>query len=306
MNPSNQSTVTFFIIRGISDLPELQLPIFLLVLFIYLISLSGNMTILLLLCSDRRLHTPMYFFLCNLSILDMSSTTITLHKILVNFVTGDHGVSFFACMTQMYVFSSFACDGLYLLTAMSYDRYVAICNPLRYPVLMNHRVCALLATVCWTLGLTQMIPFLVFLSILSHYESNVINHFFCDILPLMKISDRGTSFLEIYTDCIGFFLWTGPFIFTFLSYVYIIKSILKIRTNSGRRKAFYTCSSHITVVSILYVTLGTQYLSPTSEDNLDSNKLFALLNAAAVPMLNPLIYSLKNKDVKSALRRRLR
>ncbi|KAM8952739.1 olfactory receptor 8B8-like [Pelodytes ibericus] len=305
MNRTNQTSVTYFIIKGISDDPELRVPIFLLVLLIYLIVLAGNLTILLLVCLDPHLHTPMYFFLGNLSVLDMSSSTITLHKSLVMASTRNNMVTFLGCMTQMYLFSSFSCDGLFVLTAMSYDRYVAICNPLRYPVVMNYRTCSLLATVCWSLGCAQILPILVFLASLKHYKSNVINHFFCDIVPLMRLSCTGTSALELFIFINGIFLSTCPFVFTFFSYVFIINAILKIRSTSGRRKAFYTCSSHLTVVTLLYVTLGSQYLVPTSADNLDSNKLFALFNTAAVPMLNPLIYSLKNKDVKSALRRRL-
>ncbi|KAM4641808.1 olfactory receptor 13C9-like [Discoglossus pictus] len=237
MDQKNQTLLSYFVIKGISDIPKLQTPIFLLVLLIYLIILGGNTTILLLICLDPHLHTPMYFFLGNLSLLDISSTTVTLHPTLVTFITGDNTVSF--------------------------------------------------------LG--------------SCYVSNVINHFFCDLVPLMKLSCSDTSVLEmlILTEGMLINLLT-PSSLTFISYVFIIGTILKIRSSTGRSKAFYTCSSHLTVVLLLYMTLFCQYMRPVSTDSLESNKLFSLFNTAIVPMLNPLIYSLKNKDVKSALRRQLK
>ncbi|XP_018421052.1 PREDICTED: olfactory receptor 146-like [Nanorana parkeri] len=306
MCPTNYTTPTYFIIKGITDVPELQLTIFLLVLTMYLTTLGGNLTILLLICLESHLHTPMYFFLGNLSILDMSSTTITLHKILVIFVSHNRIVSFIVCMTQMFIFSSFSCDSLFVLTAMSYDRYVAICKPLHYTLVMSRKVCIFLAFICWALGFSQIIPILIYLLRFTLYKSNEINHFFCDIVPLIKLSCNDMSSLELYILINGIFLSIFPFLLTFFSYIFIIQSILKIHSNTGRHKAFYTCSSHLTVVALLYITLGCQYLKPKWQGNLDSNKLFSLFNTATVPMLNPLIYSLKNKDVKLALRKTLK
>ncbi|XP_069612034.1 olfactory receptor 5AR1-like [Ranitomeya imitator] len=306
MDLNNQTKVTFFIIKGISSLPELQALIFLLVLLIYLLTLGGNVTILLLVCLDHHLHTPMYFFLCNLSILDISSSTISLHKILVAYLTGDHNVSFLSCMLQFYIFSCLACNELLILVAMSYDRYVAICQPLRYSVIMNSKVCALLAMACWVTSFVEVVPYVVLLSSFSCYKSNIINHFFCDLVPLLSLTCSDTSTLKLLSLIEGLLLLSiTPFVLTFTPYVFIIASILRIRSTTGRRKAFYTCSSHITVVILLYVTLVCQYLKPTTADSLESNKLFSLFNTAAVPMLNPLIYSLKNRDVKSSLRRKL-
>ncbi|XP_053545502.1 olfactory receptor 6C74-like [Bombina bombina] len=307
MFSTNQTRVTYFIIKGISDVPQLQLPIFLLVLLIYLTTLGANTAIFLLVCLDPQLHTPMYFFLGNLSIMDMFCSTITLHKALVIFVTGNKTVSFNSCIAQLYMFSCLACDELLILTAMSYDRYVAICNPLHYPMVMNPKVCALLAFICWVLGFIEVIPYVVLLLELSCYRSNIINHFFCDLVPIVKLTCSDTSVLDIVILIEGLLLLSLiPFLLTFISYIFIIVTILKIRSSTGRRKAFYTCSSHLTVVLLLYVTLVCQYLRPTSSESLNSNKLFSLFNTAAVPMLNPLIYSLKNKDVKSSLRRRLK
>ncbi|XP_018421031.1 PREDICTED: olfactory receptor 5V1-like [Nanorana parkeri] len=306
MEQPNQTMISFFIIKGFSDIPELQAPIFLLVLFIYLLTLGGNMTIILLVCLDHHLHTPMYFFLVNLSFIDICATTVTLHKILLINLTGDRVISYIGCIGQMYVFGSLVSDELLFLTAMSYDRYVAVCNPLRYTVIMNHRTCTLLASVCWALGFIEIIPYVVLVTGFSCYRSNILNHFFCDLLPIIKLSCSNTSVLETLFIVEGaVLLGLGPFLLTFLSYVFIITTILKIRSKTGRRKAFYTCSSHLTVVILLYTTLIYQYLRPISADSLDYNKLLSLFNTAAVPILNPLIYSLKNKDVKSAFKKRL-
>ncbi|KAM4641777.1 olfactory receptor 8D1-like [Discoglossus pictus] len=307
MDQKNLTVSSYFIIKGISDIPELQTPIFLLILLIYFVTLSGNMTLLLLICLDPHLHTPMYFFLGNLSLLDMSSTTVTLQFTLVAFVTGDNTVSFLGCMSQLSIFSCLADNELFLLTAMSYDRYVAICNPLHYPMIMRYRVCVLLVIVCCLVSLMSFTPFLVLLAECSCYVSNIINHFFCDVVPVMKLSCCDTSVLEILilTEAMFINILT-PSSLTFISYVFIIGTILKIRSSTGRSKAFYTCSSHLTVVLLLYLTLFCQYIRPISTDSLESNKLFSLFNTAIVPMLNPLIYSLKNKDVKSALRRQLK
>ncbi|XP_075042063.1 olfactory receptor 2AP1-like [Mixophyes fleayi] len=306
-NPINQTMMTYFIIKGFTDVPELQLPIFLLVLLIYLLTLGGNMTILLLICLDHHLHTPMYFFLGNLSFVDLSSTTVTLHKVLLIFIVGDNRISYSACITQMYTFASLLGHELLILTAMSYDRYVAICKPLRYHRIMNHKICTILVTSCYLIGFAQVIPPIVIFSGFSCYTSNEINHFFCDMIPLMKITCNDTSVLEII------FLIQGlstivliPLILTFVSYIFIIFTILRIQSVSGKRKAFYTCSSHLSVVILLYVTLVSQYLTPTSDDTLNAKKLFSLFNTAAVPLLNPLIYSLKNRDVLSAVKQRLK
>nr|DBA20719.1 TPA: hypothetical protein GDO54_017469 [Pyxicephalus adspersus] len=253
---------------------------------------------------DHHLHTPMYFFLANLSIMDISCSTITLHKILVSFISGDKTVSITGCLIQIFMFLSMACNELMILTAMSYDRYVAICDPLHYPLVMNPMVCTILAVVCWVLSFSENIPTFMELYRSACYKSNVINHFFCDVVPVRKLSCSDTFNLELYMIVVGSFI-DGfiLFLLTFISYVYIILTILKIRTSIGRRKAFYTCSSHLTVVILLYTTLVLQYLRPQSMVSLNSNKLFSLFNTIAVPILNPLIYSLRNKDVKASLKR---
>ncbi|KAM4604534.1 olfactory receptor 8B8-like [Discoglossus pictus] len=303
---NNETFVMYFIIKGISDDPELQMLVFFLVLLIYLITLGGNLIIFLLVCLDHQLHTPMYFFLVNLSTIDMSSITVTLHKVLISFISGNNTISFVGCMTQFYLFASLTIDELLVLTAMSYDRYIAICNPLNYHMIMNPRVCGLLAIVSWSWGFIEMLPHIVILSHFSFSKSREINHFFCDILPLLKLSCTDPSFLYLLIFVSGLFHTCMSFFLTFIPYIFIIKNILRIRSRTGRSKGFYTCSSHLTVIGLLYMTLIFLYLKPTSMGTLDSSKVFSLFNTAAVPMLNPLIYSLKNKDVKAALRRRVR
>ncbi|XP_073498528.1 olfactory receptor 1N1-like [Phyllobates terribilis] len=300
---STHTTVKYFIVKGISDLPEMQVPIFLLVFTIYLITLGGNLTILLLICLDHHLQNPMYFFLGNLSIVDISCSTITLHRILLSFLTGDKTIPVTECMIQTYMFGSLAGNELLILTVMSYDRYVAVCKPLNYHMVMNRRTCGLLASFCWVLGFVQSISHVGIFSTYVCYTSIEIDHFFCDIVPMMKMTCSDTSVLETLFFYQGlFFITIAPFVLTFMPYVFIIAAIVKIHTNSGRRKAFYTCSSHLTVVVLLYTMLGSQYLTPKSISS--SKKLFALFNTAIVPMLNPLIYSLKNKDVKESMKRK--
>ncbi|XP_044162293.1 olfactory receptor 5B12-like [Bufo gargarizans] len=298
----NETFITYFIIKGISDAPELQVPIFVLVLLIYLIVLVGNMSLLLLVCLDSHLHTPMYFFLANLSIVDMTSSTVTLHKILLMFISGDNTVLYLACMAQTYMFGSLSGHGLFILTAMSYDRYVAICRPLNYHIIMNFKVCLLLASFCWTFGFIQVVPYLCLIVKISCYSSNVIDHFFCDLVPLINISCSDVTLLVRLSDIQGMIIYAlTPFLLILTSYIFIIQTILKIRSSIGRRKAFYTCSSHLVLIVVLYTTLISQYNIPYNSQG--SKKLFSLFNTAIVPVLNPLIYSLKNKDVKAAFRR---
>ncbi|XP_053330092.1 olfactory receptor 5V1-like [Spea bombifrons] len=298
----NGSRITHFTFAGVSQFPETQALVFAFVLIVYLATLGGNGTIVLLIFLDPLLHTPMYFFLCNLSCVDVMYTTVTLHRILYTFISGDSAISFPECFVQLYFFMSLVGIELLILTAMSYDRYVAICNPLRYPVVMNSKACAALGATCWVLGFLDTVPFTYIVHGFSCYVSNTINHFFCDLLALMKLSCSDTSLLEHTILTEAAFSGLTPFVLTSASYVCIIRTILGIQTATGRRKAFYTCSSHLAVVVLFYVTLSCLYLRPTAMFSLDSDKLLSLVYTAVVPMFNPLIYSLKNKDVNAALK----
>ncbi|KAM5145569.1 olfactory receptor 5AR1-like [Mantella aurantiaca] len=300
MEKKNLTWQNYFIIRGITDLSQLQTPIFMQVLLTYLIILGGNSAIVLLICKDSQLHTPMYHFLCHLSIMDVCYSTVTMHKALDAYVSGDKRVSFSACIAQMYFYVALLCCEFWLLAAMSYDRYVAICIPLRYVMIMNKMLCALMTAVCWILGILEVLPAVFIIYDIYCFKSNIINHFFCDLLPIMKLFCHSNSKMEhlIYAESV--FVGLLPFSLTIMSYVYIIRAILRIHSSIGRWKAFYTCSSHITVVSLLYVTIFSLYMRPTSAITPESDKLFTLFYTALTPMLNPLIYSLKNKDVKLA------
>ncbi|XP_044162287.1 olfactory receptor 5M11-like [Bufo gargarizans] len=303
MEERNQTWVDFFVLKGISDLPQMQTSIFFLVLITYLTILSGNVAILLLICHDRQLHTPMYYFLSHLSILDICYSTVTMHKTLAIYVFGDKSVSFHSCIAQMYFYVALLCCEFFMLTAMSYDRYVAVCNPLHYVMIMNSKVCSVLSTVSLVLGFCGGVPVTLVTYDIRCFISNEINHFFCDLLVIMKLLCYKAFNMEhvIYIESI--FVGVLPFSLTLTSYVFIIRTILQIHSSSGRYKTFYTCSSHITVVSLLYVTLFCLYLKPTSSVTLESEKVLMLFYTALTPMLNPVIYSLKNKDIKMAFRR---
>lgn len=296
-------TITEFILKGISDVPELQFPIFLLILLIYLNTLGCNISTLLLVCLDCHLYTPMYFFLANLSMLDMSCSTTALHKVFTIFISKKRSISYISCLSQIHFLCSLLCDQCWILAAMSYDRYVAICKPLYYYMIMSRRCCVLLASVCWMLGFLEMIPLTLLLSLFTCYKSNVINHYFCDIFPLREITCSDPTSLDLYVFIVGLLHLSISFFLTYIPYVYIILCILRISFETRRLKAFYTCSSHIMVVLVFYITIIFQYIASASMNSKTYNKLFALLNTAIVPMLNPMIYSLKNNNVKSALQR---
>ncbi|XP_029437187.1 olfactory receptor 1009-like [Rhinatrema bivittatum] len=301
METSNLTTVTEFIILGFPEYPDLQIPLFLLFLLIYLIILMGNLTIIALTCLDPHLHTPMYFFLCNLSFLDVSYTSVTLPRLLDILLRKRQRISAVGCFTQAYFFMFSVCVEFLLLTFMAFDRYVAICHPLNYIVIINQRLCVLMVTGAWISGSLGPLTHSVLLSYLSYCGSNEINHFFCDPSALLKLTCSSTSIIDHMTYILGAFIDLPCFVLTLTSYVYIISAILRIRSREGRRKAFSTCSSHLTVVILFYGTLICLYLRPTSMMSVDQNKFLALLYNVLIPMLNPMIYSLKNREVKGAL-----
>nr|XP_033780535.1 olfactory receptor 1G1-like [Geotrypetes seraphini] len=297
----NSTTVIEFMILGFPEFPDLQIPLFLLFLMIYLIILLGNLTIITVTCLDPHLHTPMYFFLCNLSLVDISSTSVTLPKLLDIFLRENQSISVNGCFMQVYFFIFSLCIEVFLLSVMAYDRYAAVCHPLQYLVIMNWNVCVLTVAGLWILGVLYPVTCTVLLSRFSYCRSNVINHFFCDMPALLKLSCTSTSTIDHITYILGGFVGGPCIISTFLSYFYIISTILRIRSAEGRRKAFSTCSAHLTVVILFYGTLLCSYMRPTSTQSLEQNKLFAVLYNALIPMFNPIIYSLRNHEVKKAV-----
>ncbi|XP_030043911.1 olfactory receptor-like protein OLF1 [Microcaecilia unicolor] len=301
MEKVNFTTVTEFIILGFPEFPELQIPLFFLFLLIYLIVLLGNLTMITIMCLDSHLHTPMYFFLSNLSFLDISCTSVTLPKLLDILLRKNHHVSMSRCFVQLYFYLSLNANEFLILSVMAYDRYVAICQPLCYHLIMNQKVCILLSVGTWIIGLLMPVFYFIFLLQLSFCGSNEINHFFCDFSALLKLSCTSTSAIQYVVYTLGVLMGVPCFTSTITSYVYIISNILRIRSTEGRHKAFSTCSSHLTVVILYYLTLISVYIRPPSMQLINQNKVITLLHNTLIPMFNPVIYSLKNKDVKNAL-----
>uniref|UniRef100_A0A8C3IF09 Olfactory receptor n=1 Tax=Chrysemys picta bellii TaxID=8478 RepID=A0A8C3IF09_CHRPI len=301
----NQSDVTEFILRGFRILYPFQIGPFVLVLLTYFTTVAGNTLIIVTILIDRGLHTPMYFFLGNLSFLDIWYTSNIVPKMLQGFLA-EKGVviSFSGCVTQLYIFGSQAATEILLLTVMAYDRYLAICNPLRYTALMNARVCVELASFSWLGGfLFNPVIMTTFIFTLPYCGPNRINHFFCDLPPLLKLActDTYRNEVAIYTISVTFIM--VPFLLILVSYVRILQAILSIPSAAGRSKAFSTCSSHLIVVTLFFGSGIVTYLRPRSSYSLNTDKLLSLFYSVVSPMLNPLIYSLRNKEVKEALRR---
>ncbi|XP_029435781.1 olfactory receptor 5V1-like [Rhinatrema bivittatum] len=301
----NHTSVTEFLFLGFSEFPELQLPLFSLFSLLYLMAVLGNLLIICIVCAEPHLHTPMYFFLVNLSSIDICSLTTILPKLLTICLTNSSNISFSGCILQWYCYTMGVATEFLLLTAMAYDRYVAICNPLHYIIVMNKRVCALLAAVSWLGGSLESLPHAVIISQFSFCDSNVINHFFCDFTALLKLSCTDIRDVEIITFLLGVIAGCTPFLLTLTSYVFIISTILRIRSTEGKSKAFSTCSSHLTVIILSYGTMLGVYMQPSSGDSTKSNKLPTALYIVTLPLLNPLIYSLRSKELKMALKRAL-
>nr|XP_033799909.1 olfactory receptor 6F1-like [Geotrypetes seraphini] len=297
----NYTDVTEFIILAFFELPEMQLPLFLVFLIIYMMSLTGNLLIIITVCSDSNLHSPMFFFLTNLSFLEICYVTVTVPKLLAVLIAQNKTISFMQCMIQMYLF--LVCTGTeaYLLTGMAYDRYVAICKPLHYTSIMNKKVCIILAIVSWMIGFLGVAPQVTLISQSSFCNSNEINHFFCDMAALMTLSCSGNIVIENINYIESFLLGLSSLLLTIISYVYIISAVLKFKSAKGRQKAFSTCSSHLTVVLLFYGTTFGVYLRPQSAHSVDLNKLLTIVYITAIPLFNPLIYSLRNKELKETL-----
>ncbi|KAM4663479.1 olfactory receptor 1G1-like [Discoglossus pictus] len=269
----------------------------------FLLALFANLTIVKLICLVPHLHTPMYFFLCNLSIQDIVYVSAILPKTLAIIITDDTHISFPECITQMFFFVFCVVTEFFLLPSMAYDRYVAICIPLRYTLIMNRKVCAFLSSASWLTSLTNSLVYSLLISNLSFCKSHDINHFFCDMRTLLELScsDKKYIFNGIFVE--GVFFGLLPFALLITSYVYIISAILKIHIKAGRYKAFSSCSSHLTIVIIFYGTSLILYMKPESDNSQAQDKLISMLYIALVPMLNPLVYSLRNQEVLRALRK---
>ncbi|XP_033024602.1 olfactory receptor 1019-like [Lacerta agilis] len=299
----NQSEITEFILLGFGELHHLKFFLVLAFLLIYILTMVSNFLTILLILTDQHLHTPMYFFLGNLSCLEMMYSSTILPKMLSALVTEDKAISIKGCFTQFYFGSFLVCTECYLLSVMSYDRFLAICKPLHYATLMNGKVCVQLAGSSWINSIAVISIYLGLMLQLRYCGHNEIDHFFCEALPLVKLSCSDTFLVKLVTFAVAFIITFPPFISTLVSYIYIIAAILRIPSTTGRQKAFSTCSSHLIVVSIFYGAIFIVYLIPKTDSVRYFNKIFSLLYTVLPPLLNPLIYSLRNKDVKDAMRK---
>ncbi|KAL6090178.1 hypothetical protein STEG23_035994 [Scotinomys teguina] len=301
----NQSSVSEFFLRGISGFPEQQQLLYGIFLCMYLVTLTGNVLIILAIGSDPHLHTPMYFFLANLSFADMGLISSTVTKMLFNVQTQRHTISYTGCLTQMYLFMMFGDLDSFFLAVMAYDRYVAICRPLHYSTIMSARFCALMLALCWVLTNIVALTHTLLMARLSFCVVGEIAHFFCDITSVLKISCSDTHVNELVLSGFGGTVLMVPFVSIVISYVHIVFAVLRVKTSGGGSKAFSTCSSHLCVVCVFYGTLFSVYLFPPSVESTEKDVAAAAMYTVVTPMLNPFIYSLRNKDMKGALKRLL-
>nr|XP_004667811.1 olfactory receptor 8H3-like [Jaculus jaculus] len=300
MNTWNHTTVADFILLGLTDSKEMRLVLSMLFLLIYLTTVLGNVGMILLIRLDAKLHTPMYFFLTHLSFLDLSYSTVITPKTLQILLTSCRHISFTGCFTQMFFFILLAAAECFLLSSMAYDRYVAICSPLHYPVIMSTGLCHVLLTVSYVIGAMDSTVSVLCISRVQICNSNVIHHFFCDTTPVLALSCSDTHDTEIVIFILAGSTLILSLVILFVSYVSILSTILKISSTSGKQKAFSTCASHLLGVTIFYGTLIFTYLKPSKSYSLGKDQVASVFYTIVIPMLNPLIYSLRNKDVKNA------
>ncbi|XP_023395279.1 olfactory receptor 6C4-like [Loxodonta africana] len=298
----NQTSLTEFVLLGFTDNPELQAMDFIFLFLTYIFSVMGNLTIITLTLLDSHLQNPMYFFLWNFSFLEISFTTIFIPRFLSSILTGNNTISFAGCFTQYFFAIFLGATEFYLLAAMSYDRYVAICKPLHYTTIMNRRACTQLVLCSWLSAFLIILSPIILTSQLDFCASNVLNHFYCDNGPLMEISCSDTSLLELVDFILAFGTLVVTLVLVMLSYTYIIKTILKIPSAQQRKKAFSTCSSHVIVISISCGSCFFIYIKPSAKEGITFNKGVAVLITSVVPLLNPFIYTLRNQEVKKAFK----
>ena len=299
----NMTSVTEFILLGFPLNTRTQMLLFGLFSLFYVLTLLGNGVILGLISLDSRLHTPMYFFLSHLAIVDMAYACSTVPQMLVNLLSPAKPISFAGCITQTFLFLTFAVTECLLLVVMSYDRYVAICHPLRYSVIMSWRVCIMLVVTSWTTGVLLSLVHLVLLIPLPFCMTQKIDHFFCEIMAVLKLACADTHINELMVLAGAVSVLVGPFSSVIISYVYIFRAILRLQSGEGQSKAFSTCSSHLCVVGLFYGTAIIMYVGPRYGNPKEQKNYLLLFHSLFNPMLNPLIYTLKNSEVKNAMKR---
>ncbi|KAF1585604.1 hypothetical protein FQV11_0012055, partial [Eudyptes moseleyi] len=303
MTPVNHTDLHEFVLLGLTTRPDLLVPLFLAFLAMYLVTLLGNFGIIILIRMDLHLHTPMYYFLGHLAFVDVCYSSIILPKMLVQVLTEEKTISFSGCAAQLCCFVVFGVTECLLLAVMAYDRYVAICKPLLYPAIMSGWTCRWLVAGSYAISILHAVTHTTFIFTFSFCRSNVINHYFCDIAPLLALSCSDTHTYEVVVLALVSINCLSTMTIIFVSYTYILPTVLRIRSPEGRRKAFSTCASHLTVVTMFYGAILFMYLRPSSTYALDENKTATLFYTIMTPTLNPLVYSLRNSEVKAALRR---
>ncbi|XP_072480819.1 olfactory receptor 6M1-like [Notamacropus eugenii] len=302
VNIGNLTNVQEFILKGFPAVQHLGKPLFMIHLFLYLVSILGSIVIVTITWTDHCLQTPMYFFLSNFSFLESCFITTVIPKLLATFLSGMQTISFAACVAQSFFFLFLGSACLFLLSVMSLDRYMAICNPLHYHSIMNMRVCLLLILSCYALSFILIISLILMVSQLSFCCFNVINHFFCDLGPLVHLSCSDTSGVESLSFLLSIIIVLSSLTITVISYINIITTIVNLPSAKEKQKAFSTCSSHLIVLFLTYGSCVFIYMKPKQTDRLEANKEAALVNTVITPFLNPFIYTLRNKQVKKALK----
>ncbi|XP_018429992.1 PREDICTED: olfactory receptor 146-like [Nanorana parkeri] len=296
----NQTILNELFLSGLSDIPALQLPLFLFFLLIYLLTITWNLLIIFLVVINSHLHTPMYFFLGNLAALDLCCSSVTVPRMLFDLLTQRRKITVTSCMTQCFFFLSFASSEPILFSVMSYDRYTAVCQPLHYMLIMNWKVCIQLASIVWCLGFTNASIHTLGALNLTFCESDIVESFFCDLPQLLQISCSDIFINILLIFIMGVFIVAGSLTLTILPYVSIFKTVLKIQFKGKRSKVFSTCSSHLMVVFIFYCSIMFNYFRPNTNNHFFADKVVSVFYTVIVPLLNPLIYSLRNQDFRKA------
>ncbi|XP_037695035.1 olfactory receptor 8K5-like [Choloepus didactylus] len=303
MGQKNLTVLPEFILLGVTRRPELQGPLFGVFLLIYMVTVVGNLGMVILTKVDSHLHTPMYFFIRHLAFIDLGNSTVICPKMLINFVVEKNTISYYACAMQLAFFLLFIISEFFILSAMAYDRYVAICNPLLYSVIMTQRVCHVLVGTPYLYSTFQSLMVTIKIFTLTFCGSNVISHFYCDDIPLLPMLCSNAREVGLLIIIFSAFNMISSLLVVLVSYVLILITIFQMHSPEGRKKAFSTCASHLTVVVVFYGTLLFMYVQPKSGHSFDSDKMASVFYTLIIPVLNPLVYSLRNKEVKNAFQR---
>ncbi|KAB0383347.1 olfactory receptor 226-like [Muntiacus reevesi] len=301
MSNSTKTPVTEFILLGFPELCHMQGLLFGSFLTIYMVTILENLVIVATVRASRRLHTPMYFFLANLSVLETLCTSVTIPTLLAGLLASARTISFSGCLTQLFVFLSLGSSECFLLATMAYDRYLAICHPLHYPAIMDSRLCLRLALSAWLGGFLASSVSTALISRLRFCGPKVLNHFFCDISPLLQLSCSDTTTIEVLDFVAALAVLATSLLVTMISYTHIVATVLRIPGRAGRQRAFSTCASHLTVVALFYSTTTFMYAQPQAIRSFDLNKLVSVVYSVVTPLFNPIIYCLRNRDIHEAL-----